>query len=66
MTRRNRLIKVHTKQDESAERLLVKMEASGLSAKELLSRGLTTSQQINALQACEQRFAAKHAKAAKG
>jgi hypothetical protein len=53
---------VYAKQEESAERLLVKMEASGLSAKELLARGLTTGRQIAALGACEQRFATKHAK----
>jgi hypothetical protein len=65
MTRRSVLNEVHSKQEESATRLLVKMEETGLSAKQLLARGLTTNRQINALQACEQRFAAKHAKSAK-
>lgn len=64
MTRRSVLARVHAKQEESATRLLVKMEASGLSAKQLQKRGLATGRQISALQACESRFDAKHKKTA--
>ena len=56
MARRTNKVTAFQREEASATKLLVKMEATGLSAKKLLENGLTSKQQILALRRCESRF----------
>jgi hypothetical protein len=61
MKKRRKLTRLRTKatavqrEEASATKLLVKMESTGLSAKKLLEKGMTTKRQIMALRRCDAR-----------